>query len=335
AIVAMPNTIPAIDSGHTARFVTERGRAAGLCDVVSAGALTIDRAGVQLAHFDDLWSAGVRLFTDDGDSVADAGVLRRAMEYLSALGGVVAQHAIDPGLARGGQMHEGEVSSRLGMQGIPSAAEETMIARDLALVELTGCRYHVQHLSTAGGVGLIAEAKRSGLPVTAEVTPHHLAFDHRDVAETDPNYKMMPPLRTPDDVESVREAIRDGIIDTLATDHAPHSSLEQDVPFEQAPFGVIGLETAAGVLNTHVGLEAAAFFDRMSVAPARIAELEDHGNLIAAGNVANIAVFDPGANTSVERFRSKSSNSPFLGTELRGAVRTTVYRGAIVSEATT
>lgn len=335
AVVAMPNTVPAIDSGHTARFVTERGRAAGLCDVMSAGALTINRAGDQLAHFDDLWNAGVRLFTDDGDSVADAGVLRRAMEYLSGLGGVVAQHAVDAGLASGGQMHEGEVSSRLGMQGIPAVAEEIVIARDLALVELTGCRYHVQHLSTAGGVRLIAEAKRSGLPVTAEVTPHHLAFDHHDVSETDPNFKMMPPLRTPDDVEAVREAIRKGIVDTLATDHAPHSSLEQDVPFEHAPFGVIGLETAAAVLNTHVGLEAGAFFDRMSVAAAGIADLDDHGNLIAAGNVANITVFDPGATVEVERFRSKSDNSPFLGAELRGVVRTTIFRGAIVNEVTT
>lgn len=334
AIIAMPNTVPALDSGPTARYVAERGRAAGVCDVIPAGTLTIGRAGKQLAHFDELWAAGVRLFTDDGDTVADSGVLRRAMDYLVGLGGVVAQHAIDPGLAHGGQMHEGEVSSRLGMQGIPAAAEEMIIARDLALVELTGCRYHVQHLSTAGGVELVAAAKRSGLPVTAEVTPHHLAFDHHDVAETDSNYKMMPPLRTPDDVAALRQAIRDGVIDVLATDHAPHTSLEKDVPFEHAPFGVIGLETAAAVLNTHVALDAATFFDRMSVAPAQIAGLSDHGNLVTAGMAANITIFDPGATVTFDGFQSKSNNSPFLGSELRGVVRATIFGGVVTSEET-
>ena len=195
AVVAMPNTEPAIDSGHVARFVADKGSEAGVVDVLPAGAITMGREGTTMSHIDDLWSAGVRIFTDDGDCVGDASVLRAAMEYIGALGGVVAQHAVDPTLSRSGFMHEGSVSSRLGMYGIPKEADDITIARDLMLAELTGVKYHVQHLSTMRGVELVRDAKRRGLPVTAEVTPHHLAFDHEYVASTDSNYKMMPPDR--------------------------------------------------------------------------------------------------------------------------------------------
>ncbi len=292
--------------------------------------LTVGRQGERLSHLDDLWAAGVRVFSDDGDTVADAGVLRRAMDYLAERGAVIAQHAVDPGLARGGHMHEGQVSSRLGILGIPAEAEEVIIARDLALTRLTGARYHVQHLTTAAGAAMVAKAKDSGLPVTAEVTPHHLAFDHRNVEETDPDYKMMPPLRDVADVEALREALRTGVIDAVATDHAPHAAVEKDVPFEHAPFGVTGLGSAAAAVNTFVELDAETLFQRMSVIPARIAGLPDHGRWLADGLPANLVVFDPTRRTIVGAGPSKSANSPFIGRELRGHVRATVSAGRLV-----
>lgn len=326
AVVAMPNTDPATDSGHLARYVADRGDVVGLVEVVPSGCITAGRAGAKLAHLDELWSAGVTIFTDDGDSVADAGLLRRAMEYLAERDAVVAQHCIDAGLAAGGQMHEGEISSRLGMTGVPREAEETVIARDLSLVRMTGVRYHVQHLSTAGGVAMIAAAKQEGLRVTAEVTPHHLFFDHTNVVDTNPVYKMMPPLREPSDVEALREGLRSGVIDVVATDHAPHADHEKDHPWEDTPFGVTGLEWAAGVVNTVVGLEPAAFFAVMSTTPAAIAGLTGQGHL-EVGAVANLVVFDPAAVANTTRTVSRSANSPYLGKDLRGAVRHTMYGG--------
>ncbi len=329
AVVAMPNTDPPIDGGHLARFVTEQGRRSGLVRVASAGCLSAARAGEHLAHLDDLWRAGVRIFTDDGDAVADAGLLRRAMDYLAELGGVVAQHAEDAGLSRGGHVHEGTVSAELGMVGIPAEAEETVVARDMALVRLTGAAYHVQHVSTAGTVALIREAKAAGLPVTAEVTPHHLFFDHGAVLSTDAAYKMYPPLRREEDVAALREALGDGTIDMIGTDHAPHASHEKDVPFEEAPRGVIGLETAVGAVLTATGLDPEALFARMSVAPARLAGLEDQGRAIEAGSPASLVAIDPQASHVVESFVSKSANSPFLGETLKGVVRHTVFEGRV------
>jgi dihydroorotase len=330
AVVSQPNTEPAIDSGHVARHVIGRGREIGLVDVTVAGAISLGRAGEHLAHLDDLWDAGARMFSDDGDTVADAGLLRRAMEYLVERGGVVAQHAEDPGLARGGHMHEGAVSARLGMAGLPAVAEEVVVARDLRIVELTGCRYHVQHVSTAGTVELVAAAKERGLSVTAEVAPHHLAFEHSLVESMDGIAKMYPPLRTPDDRDVLRDALRQGVIDAVATDHAPHSSNEKDVPFEEAPRGVIGLETAAAATHTEVGLDPAAFYDRLSVRPAAIAGLTDHGRWPEVGGPATLAVFHPERAWTVGPvFRSKSSNSPWVGRELRGVVLATVLRGTL------
>jgi dihydroorotase len=326
AVVAMPNTEPAIDSGHLARYVADRGAEVGLVQVVPAGCITAARAGSRLAHLDELWSAGVTLFTDDGDSVADAGLLRRAMEYVAERGGVIAQHCVDAGLAANGQVHEGTVSSRLGMPGVPREAEEIVIARDLSLVRLTGVRYHVQHLSTAGGVQLVAAAKAEGLPVTAEVTPHHLLFDHSAVEEMNPKFKMMPPLREPDDVAALRRGLLEGAIDVVATDHAPHADHEKDHPWEDTPFGVTGLEWAAAVVNTVGGLSPAEFFAVLSVGPAAIAGIEGQGRL-EVGAAANLVVFDPAKPADTSATRSRSSNSPYLGRELTGAVVHTVYRG--------
>ncbi len=329
AVVAMPNTEPAVDSGHIARFVADRGRAVGIVDVFPAGCVTAGREGGRLAHLDELWAAGVRVFTDDGPALFDGGVLRRAMEYLGDLGGVIAQHAEDAGLSGAGQIHEGEVSAALGLMGIPAAAEEVIVARDLAVVRLTGASYHVQHVSTEGTVELVRGAKADGLPATAEVTPHHLSFDHREVLGTDPAFKMYPPLRSPDDVKALRRAVADGTIDCIGTDHAPHAAHEKDVPFEEAPRGVIGLETAVGAVLGAVGLGPEELFDRMSVAPARIARLSDHGHLLERGGPASITVIDPHVEYVVDGFVSRSANSPFLGRSLTGAARHVLLRGRI------
>jgi len=331
AIVAMPNTEPATDAGHLARFVADRGRAVGLVDVVPSGAVSMGRLGEQLAHLDELWDAGVRVFTDDGDAVADAALLRQAMDYLATRGGVIAQHAVDPDLATGGHMHEGAVSSRLGMSAIPSQAEDTMIARDLQLAALTGARYHVQHVSTAGAVQMIAAAKDGGINVTAEVTPHHLAFDDTAVAGTDPSYKMMPPLRSSDDREALRRGLADGTIDAVATDHAPHAAHEKDVPYEDAPNGIIGLEWAAAVVNTVAPLDPVAFYSRLSVKPADIAGLADHGRWVAVGNPGHLTVFDPDHRWVPERTASRSINTPYLGMPLTGRVSATIHAGSITA----
>lgn len=318
AVVAMPNTDPPIDIGYVARQVR---RSDGV-RVIPSGAITMGRAGERLAHLDELWDAGVAVFSDDGDTVADGGVLRRAMEYIGQLGGLVAQHAEDPGLCAGGHMHEGSVSSRLGMTGLPAVGEEVVVARDLKLVEVTGCRYHVQHVSTAGTVELVAAAKQNGLPVTAEVTPHHLVLDHREVASMDPVYKMYPPLRTPEDVTAVREGLVSGVIDCVATDHAPHAAFEKDVPFEEAPRGVIGLETAASIVTMALDFGPTDFFDRMSRAPRRI--LQEEPVAVEVGSSADLVVFRPGGRWEVGSLHSRSHNSPWLGAELEGVVEATI-----------
>jgi len=329
ALVAMPNTEPATDAGHLARYLSHRGEEVGLLQVIPAGALTAGRRGEQLAHLDELWAAGVRVFTDDGRSVARAGLLRQAMEYLVELGGVVAQHAEDLDLAQGGHMHEGAVSSLLGVSGLPALAEEIVVARDIALARLTGCRYHVQHVSTAGTVELVAAAKAEGLPVTAEVTPHHLYFDHQQVLGLDPAFKMYPPLRGPEDVAAVRDGLRNGVIDCVATDHAPHAAHECEVPFEEAPRGVIGLETAASAVLDATTLDAASLFRVMSAAPAQIGRLADQGQYPKPGSPANLCLFDPQDRWTPTVYRSKSANSPFTGRSLGGRVKGTIFRGAV------
>ena len=331
AAFAMPNTEPATDSGHVARFVASRGAEVGLIEVLPVGAITKGRAGKELAHLDELWAAGVRVFSDDGDVVEDAGLLRQAMDYLAERGGVISQHAVDIGLSSGGFMHEGSVSSLLGMYGIPSAADDVILARDIRLVEMTGARYHVQHLSTATGVELIAAAKAKGLPVTAEVTPHHLAFDHTAAQTTDPVYKMMPPLRSGEDRDALRRGLEDGTVDIVGTDHAPHAAHEKEVPWEHAPNGVLGLEWAAAVANTFTDLDQAAFFDRLAVAPARIGQLDGQGMMPEVGGPANLVVFDPNIEWTPTTTVSKSENSPYFGLPLRGKVIATVYQGRVTA----
>ncbi|MEN8239681.1 MAG: dihydroorotase [Actinomycetota bacterium] len=329
AVVAMPNTDPVTDNAQIAMYVAQRGTEAGFTDVMPAGAITMGRAGEKMAHIDEMWGAGVRVFTDDGDSVEDAAVLRLAMEYIANLGGVVSQHAVDANLSRHGFMHEGSVSSLLGMAGIPAEAEEIVIARDLALVRLTGVRYHVQHVATRRGVELIAQAKQDGLAVTAEATPHHLMFDDTFVATMDPDYKMMPPLRSPSDRAALREGLISGVIDVVGTDHAPHAPREQEVPFEHAPNGVIGLEWAASVASDVIGDDQARFFAAMSQIPAEIAGIPGHGNALEVGADANVVVFDPTMEWTATRTRSMSRNAPYLGSTLRGKVMATILRGSV------
>ena len=329
AVVAMPNTDPPTDAGHLARYIWDRGRRAGLVEVVPAGCITAGMEGIRLARLDELLAAGVRVFTDDGKTVEDAGLLRRAMEYLSGRGGVVAQHAEDPGLSRGGHMHEGEESSLLGVAGIPALAETAAAARDLALAELTGAPYHVQHVSCAGTVDLIRAAKERGVAVTAEAAPHHLWFTDRDAASLDPAFKMYPPLRPRSDVEALAAALAEGVIDAVATDHAPHSAHEKDVPFEEAPRGVTGLETAFAAVRTALDPGPRLLFTRMSTAPAEIASLRRHGRWIEPGAPANLTAVAWDEEWTPERFASKSANSPFAGVRLAGRVRYTFYEGRI------
>ena len=332
AVVAMPNTDPPTDSGHLARYISERGRQVGLVEVAPAGCMTARMEGSRLSHLDELFAAGVRVFTDDGLTVTDAGLLRRAMEYLESRGGVIAQHAEDPGLSRDGHMHEGEVSSLLGMAGIPAIAETTVVARDLDLAALTGASYHAQHVSCAQTVELIRAAKERGVAVTAEVTPHHLWFSERHVLSMDPVFKMYPPLRTPSDIEALADGLREGVIDAVATDHAPHAAHEKDVPFEEAPKGVIGLETAFAAVRSALDPDPRLLFRRMSVAPAAIASLERHGRWIEPGIPANLVVVDWEEEWEPQRFVSKSANSLFAGVPLTGRVCYTFYEGRVTHD---
>ena len=333
AVVAMPNTDPPIDNAKTVGEILERGAGVGLVDIVAGGALTRGREGLEMADFDSMYEAGVRLFTDDGDAVADSGLLRRIMTYLRDLpGAFVAEHAEDVTLTRGGHLNEGIVSARRGIGGLPGVAEEVLVARDLALAEDTGARIHIQHVSTRRSVELIRSAKDRGVSVTCEVTPHHLVLDESVVVDLDPNYKMYPPLRSKADCQALVAALEDGTVDAVATDHAPHSFSEKDVPFEEAPRGVIGLETSASVTWTALKGDVDLFFARMSVAPSKIAGLDRHGRAVEPGSVANLVLFDPTRSWEPGAFRSKSANSPFVGANLTGMVIATIHDGAVVYE---
>lgn len=333
AVVAMPNTDPPTDAGHLARYITDRGRQVGLVDVVPSGCITMGMEGDRLSHLDDLFAAGVTIFSDDGFTVADSGLLRRAMEYVRSRGGVIAQHAEDPGLGRGGHMHEGRISSLLGMGGIPDLAETVIVARDLAIAELTDAAYHVQHVSCAATLGMISTARSREVRVTAEVTPHHLWFTEEQVLAMDPVAKMYPPLRTPADIEALRDGLRDGVIDAVATDHAPHAAHEKDVPFEEAPNGVTGLETAFAAVRTALDPDPRLLFERMSVTPAAIASLDRHGNWIEPGVPANLVVVDWNEEWTPQRFVSRSANSLFTGVPLTGRVRLTFHDGRVTHHA--
>ena len=329
ALVAMPNTNPAQDSVMVVEFVRAQGVKAGYVDVVPSGCITVGRQGEALAPFSDLRGVGVTLFTDDGNGVQDPQLMRRALEYARDLDITLAQHCEVSALTKGAVMHECSCSTDLGLPGWPALAEELMLHRDIELVRLTGAKMHFLHLSTARSVELVRRAKEDGLPVTAEVTPHHLSLTSEVLRSFDATFKVNPPLRTMTDIEALKVGVMDGTIDAIATDHAPHVRREKELPLDQAPPGMIGLETALGVVHAELNLSPERLAQVMSVNPARIARLGDHGQPIAAGVPANFCVVDMGASWSIEgyAFESKSSNSPFAGKALKGRVRHTVLRG--------
>ena len=329
AVVAMPNTAPAIDSAAMVREVQELGRSA-LCRVEVAGAITVGRAGDRLAPMAEMVALGVRIFTDDGNGVQDDGVMRRALEYASDLGVRLAQHCEVDSLSDGGQMHEGEWSSRLGIPGIPAEAEEIMVMRDVALSRLTGVPVHFQHLSTAGSVAIFDAARRSGVAVSAEVAPHHFTLTDECCASYDATFKVNPPLRPETDVAAVRAALAAGNLDAIATDHAPHTADAKDRPFEEAPPGMLGLETALALALTELDMPLADVLALLSWQPARLAGIDEtHGGPVAPGRQANLFVFDPEATWTVDASggASRSRNTPYVGRRLRGRVRHTLLAG--------
>lgn len=344
AVVAMPNTEPALDSVAVVAYVLDRG-ANSRVDVAVAGAITINRAGERLAPLAELAALGVRLFTDDGTGVQDTALMRRALEYARPLGVRLAEHCEDAWLAAGGSMNEGIVSSRLGLTGRPALAEELMVLRDLELARATGGRLHLLHLSTARSLSLVAAARAEGIDVTCEVAPHHFTLDETACASYDAIMKVHPPLRTSGDVDALRVAMRSDVVDAVATDHAPHSPESKDLAFDEAPAGMLGLEHAASLTFEALGgakASAQRFYELLSRGPARVAQLRAgdprprhsaHGGGVEVGETANLTVFDPNATYVVDReaLQSRSTNTPYHGRSLTGRARATLVRGRLVA----
>jgi dihydroorotase len=335
AVFAMPNTEPAADTAGVVEQVFRLGREVGLVDVQPIGAVTVGRRGSQLAELAAMATsaARVRVFSDDGDCVSDPLLMRRALEYVKAFDGVIAQHAQEPRLTAGAQMHEGVVSGRLGLAGWPAVAEEAIVARDCLLAGHVGSRLHVCHLSTAGAAELVAAAKARGTAVTAEVTPHHLLLTDDCAASYDPVFKVNPPLRTDADTRALRRALADGTIDVVATDHAPHARQDKETEWAAARPGMLGLQTALSVVvEAILGpglLDWRGVARVMSENPARIGGLADHGRPIAVGEPANLTLVDPAARWTVRaaELASLSRNTPFEGRELPATVIGTFLRG--------
>ncbi|TDL43480.1 dihydroorotase [Microbacterium oleivorans] len=334
-VFAMPNTSPVADTAGVVEQELALGEAAGYAHVQPIGAVTVGQKGERLAELGAMASsrARVRVFSDDGFCVFDPLIMRRALEYVKSFDGVVAQHAQDPRLTEGAQMNEGTVSAELGLTGWPAVAEESIIARDVLLAEHVGSRLHVCHLSTAGSVDLIRWAKKRGINVTAEVTPHHLLLTEDLVRGYDPRFKVNPPLRRDEDVRAVREGLADGTIDIVATDHAPHPAEAKTCEWQAAANGMVGLESALRVVHAAMVetglLEWSDVVRVMSSAPARIGRLADAGTPIAVGSPASLALYDPAPVRafSTDDLRGSSVNSPYLGRELPGEVRATFFRG--------
>ena len=336
AVCAMPNTDPPIDDPAAVGFVAAEGRRAGAARVYPVGCISVGRAGERMALVGEMVQAGAVAITDDGNPVMNSGLMRLALEYAQAFGIPVADHPEDLGLSHSGHMNEGLVSTRLGLPGKPNAAEDIHIVRDVLLAELTGGHIHLQHVSTRFGVDAIRQAKARGVHVTAEASPHHLVLTHQAVDGYRTEAKMNPPLRTAADVEAVRAGLADGTLDTIATDHAPHHYDEKEAAFADAPNGIVGLETALGVVLTRVVgegvIDLPTMVERMSCAPARAFRLP--GGTLVPGSPADVTVFDPIARWTVDpkQFRSKSMNTPFAGWELEGRPRLTIVGGRVVFE---
>ncbi|HUW78147.1 MAG TPA: dihydroorotase [Candidatus Nanopelagicaceae bacterium] len=335
AVHAMANTDPVADTAGVVEQVWRLGKEAGFCDVFPIGAVTVGLGGERLAELGAMAdsAARVRIFSDDGKCVSDPILMRRALEYVKSFGGLIAQHAQEPRLTEGAQMNEGEVSAVLGLRGWPAVAEEAIIARDVLLAEHVGSRLHICHVSTAGSVEILRWAKSRGIDVSAEVTPHHLLLTDEMARSYNPLYKVNPPLRTANDVQALRTALADGVIDAVATDHAPHPIEDKDCEWQAAAFGMLGLQNALSVIQqtmvdtgllswTQVGV-------RMSTAPAKIGQISGHGRPLSPGEPANLTLYDPSVKKVVAQsdMASKSSNTPYLGMTLPGQVQATFLRG--------
>lgn len=334
AVCAMPNTEPVTDNQAAVGFILRQAIRANAARVYPIGAISLGQKGEQLAEFGEMVGAGAIAVSDDGKPVASAHLMRTALEYAQSFNIPVIDHCEEPTLAAGGSMNEGVVSARLGVKGIPAEAEEVMVARDILLARLTGGHVHLAHMSTRGSVALIRWGKEQGIRVTAEVTPHHLTLTENACEGYDTHAKMNPPLRTPEDLEALRDAVRDGTIDVIATDHAPHHYDAKEREFADAPFGIVGLETALGVLLTdlvHTGiLDLPTLVDRLACVPARMFNLP--GGSLARGAVADITVFDPEREWTVEatEFLSKGRNTPYADRLLRGRALYTIVEGQII-----
>jgi dihydroorotase len=335
ALSAMPNTSPVADTAGVVEQVRRLGIEAGLCDVFPIGAVTKNLDGQELSEIGAMAdsAAKVRIFSDDGHCVSNPQVMRRALEYVKKFNGVIAQHAQDPDLTIDAQMNEGIVSSVLGLKGWPAVAEEAIIARDVLLTDHVQSRLHVCHVTTAGGVEIIRWAKARGINVTAEVTPHHLLLTDDMATSYDPVFKVNPPLRTEKDVHALREGLAEGVIDIVATDHAPHPAENKECEWQQAAFGMLGLETALSIITltmVETGLlDWNSVAERISRTPARIGGYTDQGSDFVVGQMANLTVIDPRASWRVDRdlVASRSRNTPFHGMELPGVITETFYKG--------
>ena len=338
AISSMANTNPVADTAGVVEQIYRLGKEAGLCDVNPIGAVTKGLNGEQLAELGAMADsiAEVRIFSDDGKCVSDPLIMRRALEYVKTFNGIIAQHAQEPRLTINAQMNEGSVSARIGLPGWPAIAEEAIIARDILLAEHVQSRLHICHLTTAGGVELVRWAKQRGIQVTAEVTPHHLLLTDDLVENYDPIYKVNPPLRTQKDVMALREGLAEGIIDIVATDHAPHPAEDKDCEWQAAAFGMVGLETAFSVVvKTMIEsklMSWADLVDRMSIKPAQIAGYKQQGQVIAENSQANLILVDAAGSWQVERnnLKSKSKNTPFDGMNLPAVISDVIYNGKLV-----
>ncbi len=331
AVVTMPNTNPAVDKADIVRSIIEKGKVFNF-DIYPCGAITKGRQGKEMSEYAELKEAGIVMISDDGSSVSNSLLLRRAMEYASMLGLLVSSHCEESSLSALGVVHEGQVSVVMGLKGIPSEAESIVVARDIELANISGAKLHIQHVSAKRSIAFIREAKKRGLSVTAEVTPHHIAFNEGAISDYNTNYKMNPPLRSREDQNALIKALKDGVIDVIATDHAPHSVLEKGGGFDSAPFGVIGLETAFPVTLTylyHRGvLTLGEIVEKMSLNPQKILGIEGRYAL-REGNEANFVIFDPNKEIYVEEtfFASKSKNSPFIGMKLYGEIIANFVKG--------
>ena len=333
SVVCMPNTNPINDNASVTEYIMLKARTEGIVNVFPIGAITKGEKGETLAQIGEMYEAGCVGISDDGMPVMNSKVMRHAMEYVKAFGIPVLSHAEDHNLSGHGVMNEGHTSTLLGLSGIPAASEDVMVSRDITLAELTGTHLHICHVSTAGAVRLIRAAKKRGVNVTAEATPHHFTLTDKAVAEYDTNAKMNPPLRSEGDREAVREGLRDGTIDAIATDHAPHSEDEKMVEFDLAPFGIAGLETALPLSLKLVEdgvLTLPEMIGKMTYLPSRIINIRK--GTLNPGDPADILIFDPGKKVIIDgtKFRSKSKNTPFHGWELKGAVLYTIVNGNVV-----